>query len=43
LRLKEEGLSLEDRARFLGHSNLNTTRIYSEGEGEQIKNVVRKW
>ena len=43
LRLKEGGLSLEDRARFLGHANLNTTRIYSEGEGEEAKRVVQGW
>jgi integrase/recombinase XerC len=42
-RLVREGGTLEDAARHLGHSNLETARIYAKWADENLKRQVRSW
>lgn len=42
LRLIELGVPLEDVAELLGHTNINTTRIYIRKTKEQLMNAIRQ-
>lgn len=42
-RLYKATRNLEDVARHLGHSNLETTRIYAKWDDQHLKDVVDEW
>ena len=42
-RAAKEGLGLEGIASFLGHSNVNTTRVYQHWADESVARTVGDW
>ena len=42
LRLVEEGLSIDEIANLAGHTNINTTRIYTRKTKQDLVNVIKK-
>lgn len=42
-RLVREGFSLDDAARHLGHSTLETTRIYAKWSDDNLKRGIGRW
>ena len=42
-RLLQEGRSLEDAARMLGHANLETTRVYAHWASDALDETVEGW
>lgn len=42
LRMIEEGATLDEVADILGHSNINTTRIYTRKTGKELRNIQER-
>ena len=42
-RLMQQTNSLEDVARHLGHSSIETTRVYAKWSDEKLRDVLNDW
>ncbi len=42
-RLMQQTKSLEDVARHLGHSSIETTRVYAKWSDEKLRDVLNDW